>query len=119
MIMTETPPIACTLAPGAFMDRLASINALVRDALRGHERRNLVLDLRFTPEARDRVREMVRNEQACCSFLTFDLREAPDEIRLTITAPEAARAAADLLFEQFIAAAPWNPTAHVFGIHRY
>ena len=31
-------PIACTLAPGEFRERLASINALARDALRSHER---------------------------------------------------------------------------------
>jgi hypothetical protein len=104
--MTETSPIACTLAPGAFKDRMAWISALARDALRSHERRDLVLDLRYAPEARDRVREMVRNEQACCAFLTFDLREAPDQIRLIVTAPEAARAAADGLFQQFVAAEP-------------
>lgn len=104
--MTEASPIACTLAPGAFKDRIAWINALARDALRSHERRDLVLDLHYAPEARDRVREMVRNEQACCSFLTFDLREEPNQIRLVITAPEAAREAADMLFQQFVAAAP-------------
>jgi hypothetical protein len=79
---------------------------LTRDALRSHERRDLVLDLRYAPEAAERVREMVRNEQACCSFLAFDLREQPDEIQLVITAPEAAREAADMLFEHFVAAAP-------------
>jgi hypothetical protein len=84
--ITGTQPIACTLAPGEFKDRLASIGALARDALRAHERQDLVLDLRYAPQARERVREMVRNEQACCSFLNFDLREAPDEIRVTITA---------------------------------
>ncbi|MFM9847373.1 MAG: hypothetical protein ACKVP3_09445 [Hyphomicrobiaceae bacterium] len=86
--------------------RIAWINDLARDALRTHERRDLVLDLRYAPEARERVREMVRNEQTCCSFLTFDLREEPHEIRLVITAPEAAREAADMLFQQFVAAAP-------------
>jgi hypothetical protein len=103
--MTEAPPIACTLAPGDFKERLAWIGALTRDALRSHERRDLALDLRYAPEAAERVREMVRNEQACCSFLTFDVREDPNEIRLTITAPEAARGAVDMLFEQFVAGA--------------
>jgi hypothetical protein len=102
MTMTEAPPIACTLNPSEYKDRLAWIGSLTRDTLRGHERRDLVLDLRYAPEAAARVREMVRNEQACCSFLSFDLREASDEIRLTITAPEAAREAADVLFEQFL-----------------
>jgi hypothetical protein len=102
----ETPPIACTLAPSEFKDRLAWIDTLTRDALRGHERRDLVLDLWYAPEAVERVREMVRNERACCSFLTFELRELPNEIRLTIAAPEAARETADMLFEQFVARAP-------------
>ena len=94
MTVTEAQPIACTLAPGEFNDRLAWINALTRDALRSHERRDLVLELNYAPEARNRVREMVRNEQACCPFLNFDLREERGEIRLIITAPEAAREAA-------------------------
>ena len=106
MTMTEAPPVVCTLNPSEYKDRLAWIGSLTRDSLRGHERRDLVLDLRYAPEAAARVREMVRNEQACCSFLTFDLQEAPDEIRLTITAPESAREAADMLFEQFVADAP-------------
>lgn len=110
MTMTEAAPIACTLAPRAYKDRMAWIGALTRDALRSHQRRGLVLTLHYVPEARDRVREMVRNEQACCSFLAFDLREEPDEIRLTITAPETAREAADTLFEQFVAGAPASTT---------
>lgn len=92
-----------TLAPGAFKDRLAWIRALTKDALRSHERRDLALHLLYAPEARDRVCEMVRNERACCPFLTFDLHEQPHEIRLTITAPEAARETADMLFDQFVA----------------
>jgi hypothetical protein len=106
MTMTEAPPIACTLAPAAYKDRMASIAALTREALRSHQRRGLVLDLRYAPDARERVREFVRNEQACCAFLRFDLREAPDEIRLTITAPKTAREAAGALFGQFVAGAP-------------
>jgi hypothetical protein len=105
MTTRDAAAIACTLAPDEFKERLAWIDALARDALRSHLRRDLVLDLRYIPEARDRVREMIRNEQVCCPFLTFDLREEPDEIRLTITAPETAREAADMLFGQFIAAA--------------
>jgi hypothetical protein len=114
MTTSESRSIACSLASGEFKDRLAWIGALTRDALRSHELRDLVLDLRYAPEARDRVRKMVRNEQACCSFLTFDLREKPDEIRLIITAPEAAREAADMLFEQFAGGVP-APSACACG----
>ena len=98
---TETPAIACTLAPGAYQERLTWIGALLRDALRSYERHDLVLDLRFAPEARDRIRELVRHEQDCCTFFSFDLLETPGEIQLIITAPEAVREAADGLFEPF------------------
>src|SRR5215208_103477 len=106
MTIVETLPIACTLAPGAFKDRLGWIAALNKDALRKYERRDLVLQLSYAPEACERVQEMVRNEQGCCGFLAFELRETGSEIRLTITAPERAREAADALFEQFVASAP-------------
>ncbi|MFZ2157193.1 MAG: hypothetical protein WAV72_13885 [Bradyrhizobium sp.] len=76
-----------------------------QDALRSYERRDLVLELSYWLEARERVHEMVRNEQTCCAFLVFDRHEVGDEIRLTITAPETAREAADSLFNQFLAKA--------------
>jgi hypothetical protein len=50
------------------------------------------------------VRAMVASEQRCCAFLTFDVREQPDVLHVTITAPENARDAADELFEHFAAA---------------
>lgn len=110
MTIAEPLPIACTLAPGAFKDRTAQMADLNRDALRQHARRDLVLELSYAPEARKRVRELVRNEQRCCAFLDFQLRETADEIRLTVTAPETAREATDTLFEQFIAGAPAQST---------
>ena len=75
MTIAEALPIACTLAPGAFKDRLAWIGALNKDALRKYERRDLVLELSYAPEVSERVHEMVRNEQGCCGFLAFELRE--------------------------------------------
>jgi hypothetical protein len=115
MTMVETAPIACTLRLGELRERLAWIGTLNRDALRSYERRDLALDLCYAPGAVDRIREMVRNEAACCSFLTFDMREGRDEIQLTITAPEAAREAADALFEQFVAGAPSPPNGGSTG----
>ena len=106
MTIVEASPIACTLAPGTFKAGTAWIAALNKDALRKYQRRDLVLELSYALEARERVREMVRNEQACCAFLAFELHETGNEIRLTVTAPETAREAADTLFEQFVASAP-------------
>jgi hypothetical protein len=98
----DTPPIACTLAPGHYLERLALIAQLSRDALLSHQRRDLVLELRYAQTAAARVRDLVRREQECCAFLEFDLQEQGDEvIQVTITAPEEARGATELLFGQF------------------
>ena len=103
MTANQLQPIACTLSGEAWQDRRAWIAALVRDALRGSERDDLTLRLRFAPE--EVLQDMVRKEQACCSFLTFEMEERPQELSLIIRAPEAARAAADALFAQFTASA--------------
>jgi hypothetical protein len=101
----ESAPIACTLTPGDYKTRLAWINELARDALRSHVRRDLELELVYATAAAERVREMVRKEQDCCAFLSFDLDERPGQVRLTITAPERAREAADMLLGQFLPSA--------------
>jgi len=101
MATPDTPPIACTLAPGDYLARLAWIAKLARDGLRRAERRDLELELHYALETADRVREMVRRERACCAFLTFDLQETSGEIQLIIRAPEEARGALDMLFGQF------------------
>jgi hypothetical protein len=92
--------------PGrAPQERIAWIATLTRDAARNYDRNDLVLNLRYAPEAASRVREMMRREQACCTFLTFEMQEHPHEVRLTIMAPENARAVTGALFEPFISAA--------------
>jgi hypothetical protein len=105
MMNAESVPIACKLTPGDYKTRLAWIADLARDALRSHVRRDLELELVYAADAAERVREMVRKEQDCCAFLSFHLDERPDEIRLTIKAPERAREAADMLLGQFMPSA--------------
>ena len=87
----EQPPIACTLLPAAFKERVAWIAELNRGALLAHCRDGLRLELTYAPGACEQVREMVRRERECCGFLTFDVREEPDAVRVTIDAPEVAR----------------------------
>ena len=94
-------PIACTLTPGDLRERLALIRQLTAEALLGHDRNGLILTLRYAPDAVERARAMVASEQHCCAFLNFVVREQPDGVHVTITAPESARDAADELFEQF------------------
>lgn len=95
-------PIACTLTPGDFTERLAWIAELTRDGLRGYGRNDLALDLMYEPETASRVREMVRREQVCCPFMTFELTETPDSVHLRIALPEAARETATMLLAPFV-----------------
>jgi hypothetical protein len=110
-------PIACTLQGRNYQERLAWIAALARDGLRSHARKDLMLDLKYAPEVAARVREMVRREEECCAFLAFELTEASGEVGLTITAPQHAREAADVLFEQFVPSSlpPSSPAAKGSG----
>jgi hypothetical protein len=104
--MTDAPSVACTLTPAGYNERIASIRALTRDALLRHDRRDLTLELFYASAALERVRDMIRKEQACCSFLSFDLHLEPGQVRVTIIAPEAAREVADPLFQEFAAGEP-------------
>lgn len=99
---TDTsPPIACTLDTDSFKNRLAWIAALNARALARSRRNDLTLTLEYQRDAIDDVRELARGEQACCAFLDFRLDEHADKLVLTVTAPETARDAADMLFQQF------------------
>lgn len=94
-------PIACTLTPGDFKERIAWIRDLAKDSLLKARRDDLTLHLTYAKIAGDRVREMVDKEQACCAFMQFDLHEDARGVHLTMTAPENARAAAHDLFAHF------------------
>ena len=93
--------IACTLTPGDFRERVNWIRNLARESLRNVRRVPLALHLTYAADAAGRVREMVREEEACCAFLRFDLREDAGGIHLTVAAPEEARDAANELFAHF------------------
>ena len=101
VVSPERVPLACTLMPDDFKERVARIERLAGRALLDAERRPLSLHLTYAPEA-EQVRDLVRDEQACCAFLRFDLREDAHGVRVTIAAPEEARDAADVLFAHFM-----------------
>ena len=98
----DQQPIACTLTAGDLRDRWAWIATLNRDALRGYDRGDLTLRLRYAPQAVQQVGELMRQEQACCAFLTFEMHEESDAVTLTIKAPEEARVTIEALFEAFL-----------------
>jgi hypothetical protein len=104
--MMERQLIACTLAGRDLQDRLALIAALTRDALRGYERADLTLKLRYAIEAAPRVQEVVRTERACCPFLSFEVHVQANEVWLAIKAPEEVQKNIDTLFRPFLPPSP-------------
>ena len=102
----DQQPFACTLTAGDLRDRWAWIATLNRDALRGYDQADLTLRLRYAPQAVQQVRELMCQERACCAFLTFEMREEPNAVTLTIKAPEEARSMVDALFEAFLPPTP-------------
>jgi hypothetical protein len=108
-VAADQQPIACTLTAGDLRDRLTWIGALNRDALRSYDRADLTLRLRYAPQAARQVGELMRQEQACCAFLTFEMYEETDAVTLTVMAPEAARSTVDALFEASVGIAALSP----------
>jgi hypothetical protein len=106
MTLAEAAPIACTLNAAEFRSRRSSLAELNRTALVSHRRDDLRLELLYAIEARARVLDMVRAEQLCCAFLTFEVREDHGALRVIVEAPERARDVADSLFEAFHSTAP-------------
>lgn len=102
----DQTPIACTLSPRDYKQRLASIAALNGEARRSTRQDDLTLELVYAKEALARVQDFVAREQECCAFLTFALTVESDCVRLSITAPEEARIAASAMFEQFSVQTP-------------
>ena len=108
--MDETV-IACTLDAGDLKERLAWIAGLNARALRSARRDGLKLTLDYAPEAIDDVRKMVAGEQTCCAFLKFTIAERSNVVRVSVEAPEAAREAAEALFEPLSSKRPLAQSA--------
>jgi hypothetical protein len=125
MTLAEQAPIACTLNGAESRNRRTKIAELNRTALKSHRHDGLRLELCYAAEARPQVLDMVRAEQTCCSFLTFEIREEPDALRVIVTAPERAGEAANSLFKALYSttasdgasgfATPSAPTDRVVG----
>lgn len=107
--MNQTTPIACSLDATDLSERLGWIAALNARSLKSSHRDGLELTLKYEPDAIADVRKMVAGEQACCAFLHFELREQPDMVCVTVTAPEEARDAVDILFEPFASRTETKP----------
>jgi hypothetical protein len=103
-------PVACTLPLPERKLQAERIRSLARNGLREVRREPLKLQLTYAPTAIDDVRDVVQVERACCAFLNFHLLEHGNGVHLTITAPEHARDAAQMLFDHY---APAKESAQV------
>ena len=95
-------PIACTLSTNDFKERALWLNELKARSLLSHRFAGLSVHLSYRLDAADDVEKMVRQEQACCSFLHFDLRRSGTAMELTVTAPAEAAADAKILFAHLV-----------------
>lgn len=66
-------PIACTLGAGDYQERVRWIADLNQRSLRDHHRDDLTLRIDYEAGALADVEEHVRQEAACCAFLTLSL----------------------------------------------
>jgi hypothetical protein len=106
--VTDPNPIACTLGESALRQRLEQIATLGAAALIAHEESGGTHTLRFRrdEETRRQLQQIVEAESRCCPFLDFQIGERPDELLLTIDAPNEARAVADELASAFSSSRP-------------
>jgi hypothetical protein len=101
--MTAELPVACSLSATELPARLAEIADLGHTALLNARTEGGQAILRFeaAPGVRERVEKIVAAESECCAFLTMRVSDAPDEIVLSITAPEGAEPVLDDLVNAF------------------
>jgi hypothetical protein len=93
---------ACTLPSDALQPRLAWIRRVTTESLVRHRLEGNTLHLTYRREASCQLEKIVAEEQRCCTFLRFSLRELADGVELEIQAPGGVGADALWLFDQFL-----------------
>lgn len=84
---TTTNTECCSLNADAQVERAADWAALRSDAVLEQHRDGDTVVLAFRPDAGARVRALVDAERECCPFLTWDLTEEADHLRLRVSGP--------------------------------
>jgi hypothetical protein len=88
--MPSDSPIACSLSPAELPQRLAEMSAIGRTSRLTTEINGRSAVLRFRIGARNQLDAIVAAEAQCCAFLSMQLEDEPDAVRLTIEAPPGA-----------------------------
>lgn len=102
MDANKPAPIACTLPLKEFKSRAAWIAQLTETSLLAHRIEGDTAHLLYRPDAKNEVEQLVRQEQACCTFLSFAMAETALGVSVTITAPAEARNDAHALFAHLL-----------------
>ena len=92
VVQTGATPIACTLTPTDLGARLADWRALRDEALVEESRDGLVWTTlwRRSDDVRERLEALIEGEKECCAFLTFEVDELDDAIRVQTRFPPSA-----------------------------
>lgn len=84
--LTEVP-LACTLTPDAGREQVQRWRAFDHEHALGRHSTPTVLTVRYarTPAAVAQLRELVKVESACCSFVDWRIEDDGSQLRLVVS----------------------------------
>jgi hypothetical protein len=97
---TKTVTLSCTIDPAGLRRRADQLDSLVRQVLE-RRRDGSTLTLEFPAQAAQEVRAFVVEESRCCPFLSFEVDEVDQRLRLGIRTPPGRAAMLDALHAAF------------------
>ena len=82
-------PISCALTESELAERRRTILISLRDKVCGTQRlaSGFAYEFPHAPEVALKIKQAVDLERECCGFLTFNIMEMEEHIRLEITGP--------------------------------
>lgn len=108
-------PLICALSGPEMALQQEEITRFLNESLLEYRRDGQILELRFPANVEEQVRNMIRLEQECCSFLLFDIRKQGNQVLATIIVPEAIRDSTEEIFREFLPMASIAETKHMHG----
>jgi hypothetical protein len=101
--MGNEVPIACSLGPEDYRNRLEAIREMGARALVGIDELSdgIRLAFRDSQETQDELQRLVEAERTCCPFLTLETTARRGELLLAIAAPPEAKPIVDDLVFSF------------------
>jgi hypothetical protein len=109
MQTSSTPlALACTLSPGDYARRIGEFRRLFAASLLDHRRqpRRLHLVLANDRGREEATRDLLRREQECCPFFTFEVAATENTVIVDAAVPAGAESCLDDLERMATRAAP-------------